>query len=131
MSLPAPYAPACHACGAPLTPPGHYCNHCRAPQPQFMPVQYAPQPVAMVGAKSTGIAVLLSFLWLGAGHLYANRIVTGMLLLVYDAFLVLLCFTFIGALLAVPLWLLSAPIVMILAASAAKDFNRRNGIAVR
>jgi TM2 domain-containing membrane protein YozV len=91
----------------------------------------APAPLMTIPAKSAGIAVLLSFLWLGAGHLYANRTTTGVLLIIYDFFLVLLSVTLIGAVIAVPLWLITAPIVMVLAANAANDFNRRNGIVVR
>ncbi len=135
MSLPASHNPQCHACGAYLQPPGHYCPQCRAPQPQFLPptppVAYTQPMVPMVVAKSAGIAVLLSFLWLGAGHLYANRTITGVLLIIYNTFLVLLSITLVGAIAAVPLWLISAPIVMILSAGAANDFNRRNGILVR
>jgi TM2 domain-containing membrane protein YozV len=136
VSSPVPHAPQCHACGAYLEPPGHYCPACRAPQPQFLPpsthpVAYGAPMVPMVTAKSAGIAVLLSFLWLGAGHLYANRTTAGILLIVYDTFLVLLSITLVGAIVAVPLWLISAPIVMVLAANAANDFNRRNGIVVR
>lgn len=42
-----------------------------------------------VAEKSAGVAVLLTFLWLGAGHLYLNRVTPGVLLLVLDFFLVL------------------------------------------
>ena len=126
-----PYAPQCHHCGAYLQPPGHYCSACHAPQPQFMPAPYATAPLVTIPAKSAGVAVLLTFLWLGAGHLYANRTTTGVLLIIYDFFLVLLSITLIGAIVAVPLWLITAPIVMIFAANAANDYNRRNGIVVR
>src|SRR3954451_8775807 len=99
MSAPSNYAPQCHACSAYLEPPGHYCPACQAPQPQMMQLAaqtpYRP-PVAMVSAKSPGIAVLLSFLWLGAGHLYANQTTAGVLLIVFDAFLWLISFTFVG-----------------------------------
>lgn len=90
-----------------------------------------PQPAVVVSAKSAGIAVLLSFLWLGAGHLYAGNIGTGVALLAYHGFLVLLAITLVGSLLAIPLWLLSAPVVMFLAARAAQGFNARNGVVVR
>jgi TM2 domain-containing membrane protein YozV len=96
-----------------------------------MPAPYATAPLVTIPAKSAGVAVLLTFLWLGAGHLYANRTTTGVLLIIYDFFLVLLSITLIGAIVAVPLWLITAPIVMIFAANAANDYNRRTGIVVR
>lgn len=73
--------------------------------------------------------MLLSFLWLGAGHLYANRIATGVCLILFQLFILWpLLFVFGAGFL---LWLVTAPIVMVLAASAANDFNRRNGLVVR
>ncbi len=86
-------------------------------------------PPRGVTAKSPGVAVLLTFLWLGAGHLYANRTGIGVCLLLFEFFvLVPLLFVFgVGIL----LWLVTAPIAMITAASAARNFNARNGIVVR
>ncbi len=128
MSLEVAQPPRCRFCSTILEPPGHICGHCNAPQ------AIAPAPSMALGgvaAKSPGIAVLLSFIWLGAGHLYAGQVGLGVALMVFDAFLVLLAFTLIGLIIAVPLWLISAPIVMVLAYSAAKRFNERNGIVVR
>lgn len=88
-------------------------------------------PIIMATPKSPGIAVLLSFLFLGAGHLYANRIGPGVALIVYEVFLGILSATVVGLVVSVPLWLISVPIVMILAANAAGDYNRRNGLVVR
>jgi TM2 domain-containing membrane protein YozV len=99
------------------------------PPPQYPPAY--PQQVVGVAPKSAGLAVLLSFLWLGAGHLYANRIGAGIALMVYEAFLALLSFSIVGLVISVPLWFISVIVVMILAANAANDFNRRNGIVVR
>lgn len=91
------------------------------------------QPIQIVSipAKSPGIAVLLSFIWLGAGHLYANKVGTGSLLVIFDFFLLLLALTGVGLLVAVPIWLVAAPCVMLLSAGAVNSFNRRNGLAVR
>ena len=100
------------------------------PQPQgFPPPPQIPggRPPAGAPPKSPGIAVLLSFLWLGAGHLYAEKVGTGVVLLIWNFLLVVLGFTFVGLIVAFPLWLVSAPIVMILASSAANRFNERHG----
>jgi TM2 domain-containing membrane protein YozV len=80
--------------------------------------------------KSVGVAVVLSFFWLGAGHIYAGRTGSGIALAIFDGFLVLLGITGIGMIVALPVWLLCTPLVMVLAASAAKQFNRRQGIIV-
>lgn len=69
--------------------------------------------------KSAGLAVVLSFLWLGAGHLYAGRIGSGVALVIYEFILLMIAVTGLGLIVAVPLWLVSAPIVMVTAASAA------------
>lgn len=96
--------------------------HRATPAPQG-PWQ-APNP-AGVPMKSAGVAVLLSFLWLGAGHLYAERIGTGIALLVFDALLWLLALSFVGAIVAVPIWLVAMPLAMVSSAAAARDFNDR------
>ncbi len=64
-----------------------YIQQPYAQQP-YAPQPYAPQPygapyppVAVRPMKSAGIAVLLSFLWIGAGHLYLDRIGTGLVLM--------------------------------------------------
>lgn len=86
--------------------------------------------VRLVTAKSPGIAVLLSLLWLGAGHLYVGKIGAGIALIVLDFFLFVLSFTVLGLIISIPVWLITFVIVAILASQAAKDFNRRNGIIV-
>jgi TM2 domain-containing membrane protein YozV len=72
------------------------------PQPPMPPVHHHHVP-----EKSAGVAVLLTFLWLGAGHLYLNRVTPGVLLLVLDFFLVLffLFVPFIGWILGFLGWL--------------------------
>lgn len=105
------------------------------PVPAVPAMAPAPPPgyggtVRLVTAKSPGIAVLLSFLWLGAGHLYVGQIGAGIALIVLDFFLALLSFTVFGLLISIPVWLIAFVIVAILAARAAKDFNYRNGIVV-
>ncbi len=84
-----------------------------------------------VPAKSPAIAVLLSLVWFGAGHFYANQPGAGIALFLYGGFLGLLAITFFGLIIAVPLWLISAPIVAVTAAAAANSYNRRIGAGVR
>lgn len=88
-------------------------------------------PIGVVPAKSAGVAVLLSLLWLGAGHLYAGRIGTGIALIVFDLLLAVLALTGIGLVIAFPVWLMAFLVTAVLAANAASAFNRRNGIVVR
>ncbi len=127
MFLPTTVPARCRACRAALTPPGHVCTACGTSQVMVQ----QPFPPVVVAAKSPGVAVLLSFIWLGAGHLYANKTGLGVALMVYDACLVVLALSLIGLILALPLWLISAPFVMWHAASSANAFNRRNGVVVK
>ncbi len=120
MNAPVAQPPRCRECGSILTPPGNVCPACHVsqqPEPQ-QPVQY------FVPLKSKGIAVLLTFLWLGAGHLYAGRIATGIPLLVIDAFLVLIALTGIGFIIAFPVWLMLFLVVAPLSAAAVDRANR-------
>jgi hypothetical protein len=87
--------------------------------------------ITVVTPKSSGIAVLLTFLWLGAGHLYAGRMTTGIVLIVTDLILWMLSFTVILAIITVPVFVILLIISAVLAAQAAKDFNYRNGLVLR
>jgi hypothetical protein len=84
-----------------------------------------PVHVQVTSRKSPGVAALLSLVWLGAGHLYADRIGVGVVLVILDVFLWLLSLTLLGAFVAVPIWLVAAPLAMISSASAARGFNDR------
>ncbi len=110
-----------------LTPPGDTCATCGVAQN----VGSSQVQQVRVPAKSPMVAVLLSLLWFGAGHLYANRRGTGIGLFIYGGFLGLLAITFFGLIIAVPLWLISAPIVAATAAAAASNYNRRTGAGIR
>jgi hypothetical protein len=68
---------------------------------------------------------VLSLLWLGLGHLYAGKPVVGVLLMIYDLVLALIAVTGVGLIVAVPVWLVSALVVAILAANAAANSGRR------
>lgn len=135
---PPPYVAPPHAAplpaAAPYAPPHDGPYHQQYPS---VPVSPQPTPygplvpvIPVVPAKSPGIAVLLS-IWLGGGQLYVGQIAAGICLLIWHFFLLFITFTIIGLIVAVPLWVISFAIVASLAASAAKDYNRRNGINVR
>jgi TM2 domain-containing membrane protein YozV len=103
------------------------CRQCsallaRADEPCVRCAQYS-QPT--VPAKSVGLAMLLTVGWLGAGHLYANRVFAGALLLGLNLFLVLLSFTGAGLVLSVPLWCVAAGGAMVTAANAVQRHNER------
>jgi len=126
-------APTCHNCSALLPAGAAACGTCGY-QTGSAAVSYPPAagpPVVVVAAKSAGIAVLLTLLWLGAGHLYAGKIGAGIALVVFDFVLFLLALTFVGALVAIPIWIVTFAIAAFLSANAVSDFNRRNGIVVR
>lgn len=113
--------PAIHVCSAfPRLQDGS-CSACRTGRLES--VSFSPLAVT---PKTAGVAVLLSLLWLGAGHLYADRIATGIVLIVADALLGCLALTGVGLVVAVPVWLVLAPIVATLSAHAVTVYNQRN-----
>lgn len=88
-----------------------------------------PAPRAVVAAKTPGIAVLLTFLWLGAGHLYAGRTGTGVALLVTNVFLlILLAVPLVGWVLAPVLWVPLFVLAAVSAAGAVRAHNARWGV---
>jgi TM2 domain-containing membrane protein YozV len=99
-----------------------------APYPPHPP--YTAPPLHVVPAKSPGLGVLLSFLWLGAGHLYIGKIGLGVGLIVFDFFLVLLSIIPFIWVLTFPIWLITFIFVAINVSNEAKAFNHRNGIVV-
>lgn len=126
MNLPATQPPRCRSCQAILQPPGHVCSQCNAVQqlPQQMTIQVSAPP------KSVGVAVVLSFFWLGAGHIYAGKTGVGIALALFDGLLVLLALTGIGLIISFPMWIIATPVTMALAASAVNRANRRGGFTV-
>jgi TM2 domain-containing membrane protein YozV len=86
--------------------------------------------VHVVSAKSPGVAVLLSFIWLGAGHLYVGRIGLGIGIMVFDFFLILLSLIPFSWILTVPVWLIAFVFIAINVSNEAKACNARNGIVV-
>jgi TM2 domain-containing membrane protein YozV len=95
-------------------------------QQQYAYQQPAPQ-IIVTNGKSAGLAVFFTFLWLGAGHLYVNKIGTGIALIIFDLFLVMLSFTFVGLILAFPAWLVTFLIAAPLAANGANKHNAKLG----
>src|SRR5690348_9220450 len=149
-----PATPSCPNCSRQLDSTTSACSGCGyahgvSPAPGLAPSQDLPPsatfanrpavpaplhpsgPIAVVSAKSPGIAVLLSFLWLGAGHLYVGVIGLGIGLMVFDFLLFLLSLTGVGLFISIPVWLISFVIIAIRVSKAANDFNQRNGIIMR
>jgi len=131
----------CGSCGAFLQPPNPTCQVCgtsqwpQAQRPPYQP-QLAPQPYTtpsrgVVTAKSSGIAVLLSLLWLGAGNIYAGQTVLGIVLMLVDIPLGFLAFTMVGLIVAFPIWLILFVISLVVAIQGVNSFNERNGIVLR
>jgi TM2 domain-containing membrane protein YozV len=108
----------------PLAPPGPLPPYGQAPYGQApygqAPHGYGPPqpggpgygypgagypPYGLVQRKSAGVAMLLSWLWLGAGHLYLGRIGPGLALAGLCFVCVILDLTILGAVLGVPVWL--------------------------
>src|SRR3954447_19590032 len=112
--------PRCWSCGSTLTPPGTTCASCGSPQQVL-----ASPPAAGWSApprKSPKVALVLSFFWLGAGHLYAGRTSAGVALMICIFCLYLIGFASGPA--AFLMWLISVPFVLRSAWTAAKDANR-------
>jgi len=108
---PGPYGPA----GG--YPPGH--------GPMVPGVQYHVQHT-VISPKSGGVAVLLTFLWLGTGHLYLGRTTPGVLLLVLNLFLFfLLVIPIIGWVLGFLGWVAAFIAASISCSSIAAQDNAR------
>ncbi len=117
--------------GTQYGPPGPFGNQYGSPGP--FGNQYGnpgpPAPRGVVAAKTPGIAVLLSFLWLGAGHLYAGRTGAGVAFMAINFFLVFFMFIpFIGWLIAPVIWVPLFVVAAVTASGAVKAYNARWGI---
>jgi hypothetical protein len=112
-------------------------------QPPYGSVPYQPQPqwgtvpqpafVAPPSPKSSGIAIVLSFLWPGAGHLYVGADYPGgsndkaIIFMVLSGICFLLSLTLVGIVISFPLWLGCAIYTMIDANKAAQAWNLVRG----
>ncbi len=108
--------------GGQYGPPGGFGNQYGNPGP--------PAPRGVVAAKTPGIAVLLSFLWLGAGHLYAGRTGAGVAFMATNFFLVLffLFIPLIAWLIAPVVWVPLFVVAAVTASGAVRAHNARWGI---
>ena len=107
--------------GAPYAHPGPYGDQYRDPTLRA--------PSAVVAAETPGVAVLLTFLWLGAGHLYAGRTGAGVAFMVANSFLLLLLvIPIIGWLMAPVSWVALFVMAAVTASGAVKAHNARWGI---
>jgi len=93
-----------------------------------------PRPVVpgRPARKSAGLAVFLSFLWPGAGHLYVGEVsdkdmTTGIIFTCISGLCFLISFTIIGLVLTIPVWFATAIWTMISAARLAKQKNAESG----
>lgn len=74
--------------------------------------------------KEPWLAVLLSFILPGVGHLYAGSVGTGLAILVLYGFAWLLTITFIGALIGVPMLFVLMIWALVGSYQAAQTANR-------
>jgi TM2 domain-containing membrane protein YozV len=82
--------------------------------------------------KSAGLAVFLSFMWPGAGHLYVGEVsdkdmTTGIVFTVISGVSFLLSWTIVGLVISIPVWIITAPWTMITSAQLAKQYNAEQG----
>ncbi|MFE2756965.1 hypothetical protein ACFXGA_33710 [Actinosynnema sp. NPDC059335] len=145
MTQPVGPPPMCGSCGAYLQPPSTTCAVCGSTQwpqqpvaqaPAYPPPGVQPMPYGMpvrgvVTAKTPGIAVLLSLLWLGAGNLYAGQTALGVVLLLVNFPLVFLAMSVLGLIIAFPVWAVLVIVSIATGVQGVKNFNHRNGIIVR
>lgn len=101
-----------------------------SPQWGFVP---PPVFVAPPSPKSSGIAILLSFLWPGAGHLYVGADYPGgsndkaIIFMVLSGVCFLLSLTLVGLVVSFPLWLGCAIYTMLDANKATQAWNLSRG----
>lgn len=73
--------------------------------------------------KSAGIAVLLSFVWPGLGHLYVGKIGAGIALICTELVMILSSFLIITLIVTVPVGVVTLVAAAATAASAAQDYR--------
>jgi TM2 domain-containing membrane protein YozV len=76
-----------------------------------------------VATKSAGIAVLLSFLWPGLGHLYIGQIGAGVALICAELGMVMFSFLIITLIVTVPVGVALLVVAATTAASAAQNYR--------
>lgn len=106
------------------------------PQQQYQPYPqpYPPRPVVVVPVKTPGLAVLFSFLWLGAGNCYAGQTALGVCLIVTQVvcapiatFLASVTFG-LSLVVTGPIWLVAFVVSAVTGYNACKEHNRTLGL---
>lgn len=117
----------CRACGQPLDPRAVMCPKCGVPQ--------APTGDPNGGraeTKSAGLAIFLSFLWPGVGHLYAGGDTEkGIIFTCISCVCFLISWTIIGLVLTVPVWFGTAVYTMIDSNRLVQQRNRSLDVPTR
>jgi TM2 domain-containing membrane protein YozV len=122
-------AESCPNCGQPWTSDQTFCPSCGVQRGSLSHATRPSQTTIVVNPKSAGLAVFFTFLWLGVGHLYVNRIGTGVALLVVDLLLWALAWTVVGWVLAFPIWLVLFVVTAFRVADHVRQYNQRMGVA--
>ena len=113
----------CRACAQQIDPRAALCPSCAVAQAT------APYPVAAGPTrKDPGLAVLFSFLWAGAGHLYVGDQNVGLPLIICYSLAFLLSFTIILLIITLPAMLGMWIYGMIDAAKKASAYNLEHGL---
>ncbi len=91
-----------------------------------------PSTTGRPARKSVGLAVFLSFLWPGAGHLYVGEVsdkdmTTGIVFTCISGACFLISFTIVGLILTIPVWFGTAIWTMIASSRLAKQWNSEAG----
>ena len=118
--------------------PGGFCSHCGAGHGPSAVVclscgaaitRSAQRVVAYSGVspKSPVVAVFLSFLWPGAGQLYAGDSSGKAIAFLVAGVLLFFCYLTIIGLILLPLGLVLSIVAMVDARNVARDWNTRNG----
>lgn len=97
----------CRNCGNGIDDAARFCQHCGGPQTAANSI--AATPTAHAHRKDPAIAVLLSFVWSGAGQVYAGATSRGIWMIVIGAILFLWVLGSAGAafIFAFPFWIWS------------------------
>ncbi|WP_018505846.1 hypothetical protein [Parafrankia discariae] len=108
--------------GQPARLPAYPPLHPAAPWPptHHLTPYPLPYPVRQT-VRSAGLAVLLSFLWPGLGHLYVGRVGVGIALLCTELAMVVISLTVIGLIVAVPVGIIVLVAAAATAGPAAQD----------
>jgi TM2 domain-containing membrane protein YozV len=100
----------CRACGQSIDERATICPKCGVPQAAVG----NPAGSRSNEAKSAGLAIFLSFIWPGAGHLYAGgENEKGIIFTCISGLCFLISWTIIGLVLTVPVWFGTAIYTMI------------------